>query len=93
MKYLDAEAQCVSDGALLALPRSDSENDFIANLIPDEGIWIGLNDINEEGKFVTSDGVEPCYTKWDSNQPNNLGPYPGLTSPPSMKDSSIGTKA
>ena len=78
MKFLDAEAQCVSDGALLALPRSDCENDFIAGLIPDQPIWIGLTDINEEGKFVTSDGVEPSYTKWDTNnnQPNNV-PHPG----------------
>lgn len=73
MKFLDAEAQCESDGAYLALPRSDDENDFIAGLIPNEHIWIGLNDIAEEGKFVTSDGLDLSYTKWDinSNQPNN----------------------
>ena len=56
MPYRDAQAQCVSDGANLAIPKSKVENDFIAGLIPDKTIWIGINDINKEGHFVTVDG-------------------------------------
>ena len=40
----------------LAIPKSKVENDFIAGLIPDKTIWIGINDINKEGHFVTVDG-------------------------------------
>ena len=54
--YLEAQAQCKSDGANLAIPRSKVENDFIASLIPDKKIWIGINDIENEGNFVTDDG-------------------------------------
>ena len=56
MNYLEAQAQCKSDGANLATPRSKVENDFIAGLIPDKRIWIGIHDIYNEGDFVTVDG-------------------------------------
>ena len=73
MNYTEAKTQCKSDGALLALPKSNSENKFIADLIPNEHIWIGLDDIEEEGKFVASDGHNVSYTKWYTlnNEPNN----------------------
>ena len=64
MNYLDAKAQCESDGAYLATPRSDAENDFIAGLLPSKNIWIGINDIDEEGKYVSVDGLDVSYTKW-----------------------------
>ncbi|KAJ8040402.1 Alpha-N-acetylgalactosamine-specific lectin [Holothuria leucospilota] len=34
-------------------------------------IWTGLNDIDEEGKFVWSDGSSVKYTNWGGNQPDN----------------------
>ena len=73
MSYLDAKAQCESDGMYLAIPRSDDENAFIASLIPNDNIWIGVNDINEEGKFASVDGQDVTYTKWLNGEPNDLG--------------------
>ena len=71
--YDDAKAQCKSDGAYLAIPRSEAENDFIAGLIPNADIWIGINDMAKEGSFVAVDGRQVSWTKWDKNEPNNLG--------------------
>ena len=71
MTYGLAKAQCESDGTYLAIPRSEAENDFIASLIPNEDIWIGINDIAKEGSFVAVDGREISWTKWDSGEPNN----------------------
>ena len=73
--YATAKAQCESDGAFLAIPRSEAENDFIAGLIPNEDIWIGINDIANEGSFVAVDGHQVSWTKWDSGEPNNQGYY------------------
>ena len=71
--YGAAKAQCESDGTHLAIPKSEAENDFIASLIPNEDIWIGINDIEEEGTYVTVDGSAISYTNWDSEdgQPDN----------------------
>ena len=42
--YGAAKAPCESDGAFLAIPRSEVENGFIAGLIPKNNIWIGIGD-------------------------------------------------
>ena len=72
--YGAAKTRCQSDGesAFLAIPRSEAENDFIAGLIPNEDIWIGINDIANEGTYVAVDGRQVSWTKWDSGEPNNL---------------------
>ena len=69
--YGAAKAQCESDGSFLALPRSEAENDFIAGLIPNENIWIGINDFEKEDSFVAVDGRHVSWTKWDTGEPNN----------------------
>ena len=68
--YGDAKAQCESDGAFLATPRSQAENDFLTDLLPNQHIWIGINDIEEEGNFVAVDGREISWTNWETGQPN-----------------------
>jgi len=76
--WLNARAQCQSDGAELAIPRSQEENDFIAGLVSGP-VWIGLNDIDEEGKYVGADGQEIWpYTNWETNQPDNYQQEPDL---------------
>ena len=62
MSYPAADSQCKSDGSFLAIPRSRAENDFLASLIPNEHIWIGINDIEQEGRYVTVDGSTISYT-------------------------------
>ena len=69
--YGDAKSQCEADGSFLAIPRSEAENDFIASLFGDTRIWIGINDIEQEGSFVGVDGSEISWTNWMENQPNN----------------------
>ena len=71
MTYNAAKTQCESDGAFLAIPRSEPENDYIADLIPNNHIWIGIDDIDQEGVFVAVDGSDITYTNWNSDKPNN----------------------
>ena len=70
LNYGDAKAQCESDGAFLAIPRSQAENDFLTGLLPNEHIWIGINDIEEEGNFVAVDGREISWTNWHPDEPS-----------------------
>ena len=69
MNYLDAKSQCESDGAFLATPRSEEENAFIFSLLSGESMWIGVNDIDENGKFVAVNG-DLTFTKWNAGEPN-----------------------
>lgn len=69
MNYTAAEAQCRSDGTFLAVPRFEEENNFIADLSTAE-TWIGVNDLQEEGKYVTAEG-DLSYTNWGNWQPDN----------------------
>ena len=38
-----------------------------------EYFWIGVNDIDEEGTFVSTDGSPLTYTNWKSGEPNDYG--------------------
>ena len=78
MSYAAADSQCKSDGSFLAIPRSEAENDFIASLIPNEHIWIGINDIEQEGRYVTVDGSAITYTNWHIYEPNNYHDEDGI---------------
>ena len=79
MTYNAAKTQCESDGAFLAIPRSKAENFYIADLIPNNRIWIGINDIDQEGVFVAVDGSNITYTNWDSGEPNNANNEDAVT--------------
>ena len=51
---------------------SQSENDFVAALVPDDSrIWIALTDKDTEGQYKWSTGEPFDYSNWDANEPNN----------------------
>ena len=69
MNYLDAEAQCESDGTYLASPRSNAETAFFAYLIPEESIWISFNDFDIAGEYLSLYG--PFFTRWSLTEPKD----------------------
>ena len=73
MSYTEAKAQCKADGSFLAYPTSDAESAFLGSQWPTYEFWIGIDDIDEEGKFVSVDGFKYSYTKWANGEPNNWG--------------------
>ena len=66
--YFNAIARCEDDGTHLALPRSLAENNFIAEVAPDH-VWLGINDIEEEGQFKTVDGSDFMFDNWKTRWP------------------------
>ena len=50
---------------------STEENDFIVNNFRLNDIWIGGNDIENEGQFKWSDNSNWNYENWTSGNPNN----------------------
>ncbi|XP_070574158.1 perlucin-like protein [Ptychodera flava] len=79
--WTSARDDCVADGGQLASVK-DSETfqflrDFFANN-PDvtadisRGVWIGLNDLSQEGDFYWLDGEAlGDFHPWSGNNPNN----------------------
>ena len=60
---------------MLASINNEDEKGFVLNLMEKE-VWIGLNDIKEEGTFVWQDGTPVLYTHWMSKEPKVI---PGKT--------------
>ena len=71
LSYDDAKTKCEADGAYLATPRSYKENKFLTDMFPDKHLWIGINDIDSEGNFISVDGHKVSYFRWKKNEPNN----------------------
>ncbi|BAX80681.1 hypothetical protein ALGA_2354 [Labilibaculum antarcticum] len=65
----DAMLAAANVGGHLVTITSQTENDFIDNLVG--GIWIGLNDATNEGTFAWSNGEAVSYTNWNGAEPND----------------------
>ena len=75
--FLSAKAQCESDGAYLPTPKSDAMNAFIAGLSSVQ-LWLGINDLAQEGVWKTTDGQDLSYTNWLPGQPNHAHIIDGI---------------
>ncbi|XP_078382499.1 uncharacterized protein LOC144665190 isoform X3 [Oculina patagonica] len=68
-----SQSKCSIQGANLPSIHSEEENVFVQSLHGGEKSWLGLSDINTEGKFVWTDGTATDFHHWAKYQPNNLG--------------------
>ena len=88
MNFIQAKEVCEKDGALLALPKSgktsifesnnwkifsESENDFFSNLFYDGNIWIGIQNLKTDNRFVAIDNSSLKFTRWMPFAPNLKG--------------------
>merc|ERR1719419_1492186 len=71
MSWVDALDYCRDISGDLASIHSTEENEFLNSM----GCycWIGLNDIDNEGEFVWSDGSDVDFLHWRGGEPNNAG--------------------
>ena len=73
MNYLSAQNICKEDGAALPVPKSMEENKYFGSIGRNHSkhIWLGINDIANEGEFVDNDGVPITFQNWNTGQPSN----------------------
>ncbi|XP_020372407.1 collectin-11 isoform X1 [Rhincodon typus] len=74
-RYTDAHEYCRDRGGLLIMPKDEATNSLIASYISEAGlsrVFIGVNDLEEEGQFVFTDGSPlQTFNKWRTGEPNN----------------------
>ncbi|XP_067869491.1 macrophage mannose receptor 1 [Heterodontus francisci] len=72
VSWKDARDVCISKGGNLASIQNAKEQAFITmrlNGFP-ENVWIGLNDINKESKYLWTNGRRVSYTNWAKGYPS-----------------------
>lgn len=74
--WIDAEHDAVLRGGHLVTINDSAENDFVfrtfvALLSDDIGLWVGLNDAQEEGVFRWVSGEPVTYVNWALDEPND----------------------
>ncbi|XP_035686749.1 uncharacterized protein LOC118422970 [Branchiostoma floridae] len=71
--YDEARRRCAEDGGLLAMPKGRATNRFFTNHHLGSS-WVGLTDINREGRWVYEDGQllkSSGYSNWARGEPND----------------------
>ena len=72
--WTDAETAAIALGGHLVTINDQDENDWVfANFAVDDPLWIGFNDIDQEGTWVWTSGETVNYTNWLQSplQPDN----------------------
>ena len=71
-RWDNAKIQAETMGVFLVTVRNQEENDWLrSNIYPTAKIWLGLNDIAQEGTWVWHSGEPVTYTNWNSGEPND----------------------
>lgn len=70
--YDTAIERCAADGAHLAVVETAAENSYLRGLHNDD-MWIGFDDLTEEGVFRWVNGASVDFVGWSSGEPNDNG--------------------
>ena len=74
--WAEAEAECNNQSwkgiqGHLAFIQTEEENSFVYGLSKSESVWLGGNDVQNEGTWSWTDGSPLTYINWHSGEPNN----------------------
>ena len=74
LTWTQAQAEAESlGGNLVSINDADEEAWLKENFGQDEGFWIGINDVDNEGNFEWVSGDPVTYTNWAPGEPNDAG--------------------
>uniref|UniRef100_A0ACB8F962 Uncharacterized protein n=1 Tax=Sphaerodactylus townsendi TaxID=933632 RepID=A0ACB8F962_9SAUR len=69
----DLRQRCLQAGGQLASPRNAAENAAIQQIVilHNKPVFLGINDIQTEGRFKYLNGETIAYSNWQQGEPNN----------------------
>lgn len=78
-RYHTASEDCNAMGGILSAPTSEDENKHLSDYIRQsigsaEQVWLGINDMATEGKWMDQSGLGITYKNWDTS--NYRSPQP-----------------
>ena len=65
----DAIAQATAEGAYLVAINDEAEEKWLSRVFGNRQFWIGLSDVEEEGKWQWHSGEPVDYTRWGTYEP------------------------
>ncbi|KAI4893218.1 hypothetical protein NFI96_010660 [Prochilodus magdalenae] len=70
----DARQYCISQGGNLVSIRNQAEQAFLTTMMANahDDMWIGLNDVNREMRFLWTDGKGVVFTNWAKGHPVSI---------------------
>ncbi|XP_056439582.1 macrophage mannose receptor 1 [Gadus chalcogrammus] len=73
MTWQDARTHCINEGANLASILNTREQAFLTMQLQQhpQDMWIGMNDVNWEMRFLWTDGKGVTYTNWARGHPSS----------------------
>nr|XP_025043928.1 mannose-binding protein-like [Pelodiscus sinensis] len=71
--FQHGKSLCAKAGGSLSCPRNEAENAALKEVVKTESnrAYLGLTDMQTEGKFVYLNGEPVAYTNWNSGEPND----------------------
>ena len=66
--FYDAHLQATNNGAHLVSINDEAEHKWITEIFGNGFFWIGLNDLEEEGKWQWDGGEPATYIPWEPNE-------------------------
>ncbi|XP_052086392.1 perlucin-like protein isoform X4 [Mytilus californianus] len=67
--WMDARTECQNKGGYLVKVENGHEETWLTSELKDE-VWLGMNDIQNEGHWRWSDNSFVSYTNWRYSEPN-----------------------
>uniref|UniRef100_A0A452I219 C-type lectin domain-containing protein n=1 Tax=Gopherus agassizii TaxID=38772 RepID=A0A452I219_9SAUR len=70
--FENGKSLCTKAGGALACPHNRAENTALQEILKDsEQAYLGMSDVQTEGKFLYLNGGPVTYTNWETGEPNN----------------------
>jgi hypothetical protein len=92
--WTDSEAEAISMGGHLVTINNAAENQWVFDTFAgfggeDRMLWIGFNDLQQQGVYEWSSGEQATYTNWETGQPSDVNErwvlmYPDNVTPDSF---------
>lgn len=84
--WQDCKTAAAKENASLVSITSEQENDWVKeNFVEKSAVWIGFNDLDQEGSFKWTTNEAVSYTNWNSGEPNNVNNEDAASMLPSGK--------